>query len=516
MNKDKTLYKSAAWLGMSMIILKILGLLYKVPLSYMLGDEGMGYFNSAYTIYTFFFMICSAGIPKAIAILTSKYEAERNDSSSDIYNSIYGFFVFSGISMTFILLIFANKITRFLSASGSLFSLYSVAPSILFICASGVIRGYLAGRSSFSAIAISELISGGGKLVFGLAFAYIGYTLDFSLQIISALTILGVTIGSGFSFLYLKRKLKESNYLPHTKAKGTRKILIDILRISVPITLSSALVSVSSVIDLTLIMRGLNKAGYSHLVSTNLYGNYTTLALPLFTVVSTLIGAVCTAIIPSISAAYSQNNNLILRENISNGMRLAYFIAVPSAVMYFFFSKQILLTIFDETSATLGYAFLSALAPAILMLAALSIINSSLEACQKGNLVLISLTIGTIAKLLTTYLLMYRLDVGILASPIGTALSYGLSLIISFSFAKIYFKFDLISFGNLLKCVLISLVSLQLTFFLKNHMINISHLRLSSLLTLLFFGVFYIILSAILSKEWRLFITNYVKINKKN
>ena len=65
------------WLTLSAIILKLIGLIYKIPLSYLLGDEGMGYFNSAYTIYTFFYILGSAGIPKSISIITAKNEAEH-------------------------------------------------------------------------------------------------------------------------------------------------------------------------------------------------------------------------------------------------------------------------------------------------------------------------------------------------------------------------------------------------------------------------------------------------------
>ena len=68
----KKLLSGAAWLGLSAILLKIIGLVYKIPMSYLLGDEGMGYFNSAYTVYTFFYIIGSAGIPKAVSILCAK------------------------------------------------------------------------------------------------------------------------------------------------------------------------------------------------------------------------------------------------------------------------------------------------------------------------------------------------------------------------------------------------------------------------------------------------------------
>ena len=69
--KDKQFIKGAFALTFSAILVKLVGVIYKVPISYILGDEGMGYFNSAYTLYGFFFLICSSGIPKAITMVVS-------------------------------------------------------------------------------------------------------------------------------------------------------------------------------------------------------------------------------------------------------------------------------------------------------------------------------------------------------------------------------------------------------------------------------------------------------------
>ena len=72
---NKSIVRGALSLTVSALIVKIVGLIYKVPLSYILSDEGMGYFNSAYTVYTFFYIICTAGVPKAISIITSSAES---------------------------------------------------------------------------------------------------------------------------------------------------------------------------------------------------------------------------------------------------------------------------------------------------------------------------------------------------------------------------------------------------------------------------------------------------------
>ena len=193
----------ALWLTVSTIILKIIGLIYKIPLSHLIGDEGMGYFNSAYTVYTFFYILGSAGIPKAISILTSKNEAENIFSSYSLFKLCFKTFSVFGIILFFIFILFAPKISVIAGTETSLPAMYAVAPSIFFICASGAARGYLSGIMKLSHIAISEIISGVIKLTLGIAFAYFAVANHFTLPIICAYSISGISIGAFFSFLYL-------------------------------------------------------------------------------------------------------------------------------------------------------------------------------------------------------------------------------------------------------------------------------------------------------------------------
>ena len=86
---SKTFINGAVWLTMSTVLLKIIGVIYKIPISYLLGDEGMGIFNSAYTVYMLFYIVGTSGIPRAISIIVSKCEAECENSSYSIYKSTF-------------------------------------------------------------------------------------------------------------------------------------------------------------------------------------------------------------------------------------------------------------------------------------------------------------------------------------------------------------------------------------------------------------------------------------------
>lgn len=513
---EGVMYKGAAILGISTLILKVIGLVYKIPLSYILGDEGMGYFNSAYTIYTFFFIIGTAGLPKAISIIVSKSEAEKSNKSELVLKFALIFFGIAGIILFVIFLLTAGLISDAISNSFAVYSMYAIAPSIPFMCGCGVIRGYLIGKLRFLPIAIGELIAGISKLVFGLIFADIALKLGFDIYFISAFTIFGITVGAFLSFIFMvaasKGKIKraEKNNIKFKDA------IASILKIAIPITFSSALSGLSSVIDLSLTMNGLVREGYSQTVATALYGNYTTLALPMFTLVSTLITPIATALMPTLSRSICNSDLSGFDTGMKNATWIVAFLSAPSAIFFLTHSKKILTIIYEEGSAILGYAYLSALAPSILLLAPLTLINTALESDGSVMLPVTSLSIGMILKLIISSILFSFGSTGIFSIIIGTFISYLVPLIISLIFYKKKFgltpKFMLL----FLSPVFCASVSALFGAFISNYLHFIKNTRLESCLIFTFMCIFYLVLSLILSKNKLKYLKKYVIFNKKH
>lgn len=489
--------KGSALLGISAIIVKMIGVIYKVPLSYILGDEGMGYFNSAYTVYTLFFILSTAGVPKAISIIISKSEAESKNNSYTIMKTLSLFFLVIGLFVCILFYLLAYPISNLISNRGALFSMYVIAPSIPLLCSGGVLRGYLVGKMSFLPVAISEIISGASKLIFGLLFAVYSSNQGMSVTTISAYTIFGITLGSFLCMIPLLISVSKNKHkIASINAKSTIK---EALKITLPITLSSALSGIAGVIDLTLIMRGLVASGYSETVATVIYGNYTTLAIPMFTLISTLIAQISTSLLPSLV----QCGNSIDEKNktIRFALFLSLFIALPGALYYFIYPKDVLGILFEEGSVALGSAFLASIAPSVLLVAPLTIINTTLEADGKIIVPVISLTIGSVIKLFTSAFLIGRSDFGILAASLGTFLSYLVPLVISgiYLYRKTPYRVSLI------RCIIIPTIASSLSvicgLFIRPVLQTVGNERLNSLIFLLSVGFIYLILSAILSKN---------------
>ena len=417
-------------LTLSTLIVKLLGVVYKIPLTQFLGEEGMGYFNSAYTIYALFYILCTAGVPKAVMIFISEHDTDRDK----IIRVGMRTFLYLGIALSIGFVIFSAPISRLIGNSGAYATMLTLAPSIIFISLSGVLRGVLSADMKFKHIAVSQIIDGATKLALGLAFAIMATKLECSLIMISAFTMLGVTLGSFAGLVYLLSVSKSditSNKSKQISVWERKEINRRIFRISIPITASAAIMSITSIIDLTMGMRRLTHAGYTETEAVSLYGNFTTLALPIFNLAISIIAPISITFLPIYTSALATCKNTTLHSSIASSLELSAFFSAPILIGTLFYAKQILSLLFGDIGIELGASLLRLLIFGIIFMSSLLIINSVLEAGGKVKTPLIAMSIGSIAKIIVSYLLIGNAEFGISGAPIGTVISYAVSLMVS-------------------------------------------------------------------------------------
>lgn len=423
-------------LTVSTIIVKLLGLIYKIPLAGLLGDEGMGYFNSAYTVYTFFFLLCTAGVPKAVMILVSEAKAKGSViDENNIVRVASRLFLLVGIVICAIFMLFSIPLAKLIGNSRSATTMLCIAPSIVLISLAGVIRGYLSANMRLLDIAVSQIIEGVGKLVTGLALAIWATRLGFDLEIVSALTILGVSFGAFLGLAYLlviskigiKREKTGQNY-----EKANLGLIIGrILSISLPITASAAVMSLTNIIDLGLIMRSLISVGYTESEAGSLYGNYTTLAVPMLNLALAILTPISIAHLPLFTKAYVGAD---IKEELAaedSALRLTAFIGAPIMIGLTVYSKEILDFLFVNSETNVGSLLLCLLSPAIYFSSLLLVINTELESRGKVKAPVISMLFGSVAKIAVSYILIRTPEIGISGAPIGTVVSYAVALFVS-------------------------------------------------------------------------------------
>lgn len=458
-------------LTVSTVIVKLLGVFYKIPLAHILGDEGMGYFNSAYTVYALFYLLCTAGVPKAVMILVSESKARGGINERSILRFAERVFVLLGLVTTFAFVFLSKPLAIAIGNESSALTMVAIAPSIVFISLAGVVRGFLSANLKLSAIAVSQILEGVGKLAFGLVFARIAIKNSLPMSSVSAFTILGVTIGAIFGLLYLKASARE---LGSSRSDGQRLSLRDkkslikrIFSISLPITLSAAVMSITNVIDLALIMRRLIENGYTELEATSLYGNYTTLAVSMFNLVVSLITPISIAFLPILTQAAARGDEKSFSLAYESTVNFTAILAAPLMVGLVVYSKEILTLLFGDMGVETGAPLLCLLTPALFFATSLLAVNSALEAKGGVKVPVISMAIGSAVKITVSYFLLGNPSFGISGAPIGTAASYAVALLVSLIIA--YKKYNLkapIFFGFLppLASSLISIITSRFVF----------------------------------------------------
>ena len=194
--KKPSLLSGVMILTVANLSVKVIGLLFKVPLSHLLGDEGMGYFNSAYTVYSWLYVIATAGIPLALSILISEASEQKDEERvRRIFRvAMSALFVLGAVGSS-IMLLLSRQLANAIGSGDSRMAVFAIAPTLLFVSLSGGIRGYFQGRRNMLPTALSQLFEALGKLVLGVFFGIYAARRGEPTPIIAAYAILGVTIG---------------------------------------------------------------------------------------------------------------------------------------------------------------------------------------------------------------------------------------------------------------------------------------------------------------------------------
>ena len=490
-------------LSLSAMIVKIVGLVYKIPMLRLLGSEGMGYFNSAYELYTLLCVIATAGLPVAMAVMIAG--AESNGGRVErIFRVSRLTFLVLGVIGTAILLGFAKPLATFLGSDRALYCIYAIAPTVFFICMAGAYRGYFQGLGNMTPTALSQVIEALGKLILGLIFASLALRAGLPTEAVAAFAVLGLTLGALVSLfcLLVMKKAARAKLPPLLNEAEEGAILPKLLKLAIPVTLSSGVVSLTRVIDMTMILRRLQSLGQSSSEAFASYGNYTTLALPLFGLAPALIGSVALPLIPRLSRAIASADSKEETNSVADALRLTSLVAMPASVGLVLFAEPILDLLFygEDEAIAMTAPLLSILGASVVLSCLITVTNAILQAYSSAGLPILSMALGSILKIVMAYFLIGVPQVGILGAPISTFFCDLLICIMNFGFISRRMR-ELPSLSSVfIRPFVAALLSVSLARFLYNVAVDqISiDLRLLTLLSIALAAMLYLVLSLLL------------------
>ena len=390
-------------LFISNLIVRLLGFLYKIFLSRVMGDVGLGIYHMIFN----FLMICIAltttGIPTALSCLVAKKNALNSKKDANIFfiSTLYVAF-FISLFISLIVSVCSNYLSLRLLKNESLnLFVLSICPAIVLITISNVFRGYFYGIKKVMVPAIGQVIEQLTRILF--VFLLSMYISDKAM--ICYVTLIGISIGEAINLLYMSICLYKESSLYNTFTIRLRDFYyssIETLKMALPITcnrMSSVILqSVSSMI----VPSRLVLSGISYDQSIGVYGIICGMVMPFVYLPFTIGSALVVNLIPSISQEIALNKYKKVRMKINYSLVLTIGVGLISSIFFYFSGEELCLLVFNNK---LAGQYLKAMYLAPLFLCLNQTLSSILHAIRKE----IIASINTISTMVIQVIALYFL-----------------------------------------------------------------------------------------------------------
>lgn len=534
MKKQGFLYGSAILIA-SAVIVKVIGALFRIPLANMLGGTGMGYFSAAYGIFMPVYAISATGLPAAAARAVSSAAARgREDEVSEVRRTALSLFGLVGLAGTFTIVMGAYPLCKAVSGDiAAVPAVIAIAPSVLAGCLVSVYRGCAEGRRDMYPTAVSQVIEGAAKLIFGLSLCYgclyIAKTSpllfmrltgcnnadDGALPYSAAAAVLGITLSSfaGLFYMMLRERREKSGRKSDRLSSKKKRTAIrrELLRTAIPASIGALVINLTSLIDLVTVMRSLKVLAarspqvFSELLAGGVtaadipnfvYGSFTGLAVTVFNLIPSVTNMFGKSMLPAAAAAKASGNRKRLGECAGGAVLASALVSIPAGIgiavlaepvlKFLFSSRELEISVCSEAMRVLGgtvpFVCISSAAFAVL------------QAADKADIPVKLMAVGAVIKLIGNIALTSVPALGVAGAAISTLVCYIFICIASLVMLKKYADFDIREFGKvLLKIFSCGMLCGAGAFLVYNKLSDYGNNVVSTLSACLFGGIIYIL-----------------------
>lgn len=339
-------------LALAGIIVRLIGMFYRIPLANYIGDEGNGYYSAAYNIYSILLILSSYSLPVAVSKMVSARLAKnqyRNAmrilKAALFYATIVGGLGFS--ALWFGADFFANEVIKMPFSS---YALRVLAPTIWVMAYLGVLRGFFQGHSTMVPTAVSQIFEQIVNAVVSLLAAKTLFDLGVKSNLVYGSTeysyafgAAGGALGTGagaftafllFVVLYLIYRPKIKKQMRRERGEAVESygdISQALLFTVVPIIISSGLYNCGTVIDNALFGQVMDSLGETENIAAH-WGVYSGKYHLLFNIPVAVANSLSSSLIPSLAKAVAEKDRPQMKSKIASAIRFSMIIAIPSAV----------------------------------------------------------------------------------------------------------------------------------------------------------------------------------------
>ena len=428
MSNKNNLVKNASFLMAAAMISKIIGLLYKSPLSAIIGNLGMGYMSLAQNAYMILLMIASFSIPQAVSKLISERIALRDYKNAQ--KMFHGALIYAAVigGVVGLFCIVGGRMVIPSNQPDAVLALQILGPTIFFSGILGVLRGYFQAYRNMMPTSISQILEQIFNAIVSILAAWllVKFVSDGTEGSIAkwgaAGSTIGTTAGVLLALLFMivvyglnRKKIRMRVTRDRTHQEESYKEIFRLIILIVsPIILSSFIYNINSYINGVMFSEIMGKRGMDADVIGVLYAEYATYFMTIINIPLTLSSAAPTSMIPEVSAAYVTGDMEVTRKRIDQTIQLSMFISIPCAVGLAVLAHPIVSLLYGGTDGTAGNLLMLG-SFTILLNGISNISNAVLQAIGKPKIPMINAAIALVADIVVVLGLLLFTDLGIYA-----------------------------------------------------------------------------------------------------
>ena len=507
--KKEGFMKGIVILMFSQVFIKLLGLIYRMYLTNKegFGDKGNAIYGSGFQIYALLLTISSIGVPNAVSKLVSERVAIGDHKGAHkIFKIAIMTFGIIGFLCSMFLYVNAGIIANnWIQIPEAEISLEALAPSIFFVSLICVIRGYFNGRECVTVTANSQMIEQTFKTLLTIILVEIIVIISgINTTIMAAGANIATTIAAilCFSYLYMyyitvkKQIAREIKSTVNYEYKGIRKIIKEILKVSIPMSLTPILATINKNIDSMTVVRGLKNFLTENAAKTQ-YGILTGKVDTLVTMPMSFNVAFTTALVPTVSAAKATGNIEKAKKRIEFSMLITILIGLPCTIGMIIFAKPILNLLFPNQMS--GEFILKVSATSILFIVLEQTVSGVLQGIGKTMIPAISLGIGVIIKLILNSILIpinpeNFIFGGTAGAAISTTICHIIACLIDIYVMNKNIKLKINKKDYIIKPIIAAIMMSICSIFIYKSLICMISEKLSTIISLIFAVIIYVIL----------------------
>lgn len=421
--KKNAFLEGAVIATLSIVLSKVLGIIYVIPFYSLIGEKGGALYGYAYSIYGLFLNLSTAGIPLAISKITSEYSALNQNYLKEKSYKISKYLMCTMGCVCFIILMFFAPVVADLfignieggnTKEDVAFVIRVISTALLIVPILSVTRGYLQGHKYITPSSVSQVVEQFVRVIIIVIGSYLSLKVfNLSLTTTIGIAVFSATISALCAYIYLKIKVKNNKKDLIIKEKitkeeekiSTKDLTFKLLSYALPFILIDFVSSMYSFVDLSTINKTMVSLGYSINDAESVISILTTWGSKLNVIVMAVSSGMIVSLIPNIASSYIIKDYKDVRTKINQALSSLIFVVLPMTVGLSLIAKPIW-TVFFGSSSSLGPLVFSYSIFTAFTLSIFNVTMSTMHSLGFSKVVILTLGAGLISKVILNVPLM--------------------------------------------------------------------------------------------------------------